>query len=82
MMLVYQFERWKSARWQRGDRFYRCEVREDLFGNWVVVRFWGGVNSGKRGTKETVCQSYAEAEVLFEAVAKRREKRAYIRVES
>jgi WGR domain len=81
VVLADSLDRWKSARWQRGDRFYRCEVREDLFGNWVVVRFWGGVNSGKRGAKETVCQSYAEAEVLFEAVAKRRARRRYVRID-
>jgi WGR domain len=81
VVLADSLDRGKSARWQRGDRFYRCEVREDLFGNWVVVRFWGGVNSGKRGTKETVCQSYAEAEALFEAVAKRRARRRYVRVD-
>jgi hypothetical protein len=43
-----------------------------LFGNWLVVRQWGGTSSGRWGAKETVCESYAEAEALFEAVAKRR----------
>jgi hypothetical protein len=76
-MSPYLFEQWKCARWRRGDRFYRCEVRQDLFGNWVVVRQWGGVSSGKWGAKEMVCKSYAEAEALFAAVAKRREKRKY-----
>ena len=80
VMLTYQVEQWKSARWQRGDRFYWCEVKEDLWGNWLVMRHWGGVSSGKWGVKETVCKSLTEAEALFDAVAKRREKRGYVLV--
>lgn len=76
-MLTYSLNRWKCARWCRGDRRYRCEVKQDLFGNWLVVRQWRGISSGRRGAKETVCESYAEAEALFEAVAKRRERREY-----
>lgn len=79
-MSPYLSHQWKCARWRRGDRHYRCELVQDLFGNWLVVRQWGGV-SGKGGAKETVCKSYAEAEALFEAVAKRREKRGYSLVE-
>ncbi|NEP10259.1 MAG: WGR domain-containing protein [Symploca sp. SIO2C1] len=81
VMLTYQVEQWKSARWQRDDRFYLCEVKEDLWSNWLVMRQWGGVSSGRWGAKETVCNSFAEAEALFDAVAKRREKRGYVLVE-
>ncbi|MBE9117246.1 hypothetical protein IQ249_15200 [Lusitaniella coriacea LEGE 07157] len=79
--IAYQFKLWKSAEWRRGERVYWCEVKQDLFGSWVVLRHWRGVKSGKWGMKETVCESYADAETLFEVVAKRREKRNYVRVE-
>lgn len=78
---TYSLSQWKCVRWRRGDRFYRCEVRQDLFGNWLVVRQWGGISSGRWGAKETVCESFAEAQAVFEAVAKRREKREYVLVE-
>jgi hypothetical protein len=81
-MLTYELNQWKSARWRRGERFYRCDVRQDLFGTWVLVKEWGGIISGNWGKKETVCEGYAEAEALFEAVAKRREKRDYVLVKS
>jgi hypothetical protein len=82
MSTYHLFEQWKCSRWRRGDRFYRCELVQDLFGNWLVVRQWGGVSSGKGGAKETVCKDYGEALELFEVVAKRREKRDYMVVES
>lgn len=77
-MPSYLIDQWKSASWRRGDRYYHCELRQDLFGNWLVVRQWGGVSSGKWGAKEMLCTNYAEAEALFRTVAKRREKREYV----
>lgn len=79
-MSTYSIYRGKHQCWKRGDgRWYRCELRQDLFGNWVLVREWGGVKSGKRGSKETVCERYEEGKTLFCEVAKRREKRGYYR---
>ena len=79
VMSTYSIYRWKHQCWKRGNgRWYRCELRQDLFGNWLVVRQWGGVSSGKGGAKETMCKSYAEAEALFAALAKRRERREYV----
>ena len=77
-MPAYQLDKWKSANGQRGNRFYRCEITQDLFGNWLVVRRWGAIDSRRWGSKDEVCQDYAEAQKLFGAVAKRREKRQYI----
>jgi hypothetical protein len=41
--------------WQRGDRFYWCALRQNLFGEWVLLRKWGGRRAGKGGQRETLC---------------------------
>ena len=79
-MQTYLVDQWKCAWWRRGDRYYLCEIRQDLFSNWVVVRQWGGIHSGKWGRKETLCKDYEEAFALLLAVAKRRKKRDYVLV--
>ena len=34
----YQIEKWKRQDWHKGSRHYCCEVRQNLFGQWVVLR--------------------------------------------
>nr|CBL47419.1 hypothetical protein pPAA3_0028 [Photorhabdus asymbiotica] len=41
-------------RWESATRWYEAELMCDLFGDWLVVRRWGGLYSECYGTKTDV----------------------------
>ncbi|UBF28847.1 hypothetical protein K9N68_13970 [Kovacikia minuta CCNUW1] len=77
-MIAYCIDQWKQMCWRRGDRYYHCRLKQDLFGNWLLVREWGGLASGKRGTKEHLCESFEAGLFLLEIVSKQRHRRQYV----
>jgi len=64
--------------WQRGDRFYWCALRQNLFGEWVLLRKWAGRRTGKGGQRETLCADIEEGHRLMRDVLKRRRRRGYV----
>ncbi|MEL7227434.1 MAG: hypothetical protein AAGL17_22035 [Cyanobacteria bacterium J06576_12] len=40
----YQVEKWQRQDWRKGSRHYCCELKQDLFGRWVLLRRWGRVS--------------------------------------
>ncbi|MGG6242879.1 WGR domain-containing protein [Nodosilinea sp. AN01ver1] len=64
--------------WQRGDRFYWCALRQNLFGEWVLLRRWGGRRTGKGGQSETCCADLVEGNRLMQDVLRRRRSRGYV----
>jgi hypothetical protein len=70
-------ENWDTLFWNRGDRYYICRLSQNLFGEWIVEREWGGRNSGKRGRLERAFPSLQEAESLVRQVARRRSYQRY-----
>ena len=76
-MVNYEANRWKSARWKKNTRYYHCDLKQDLFGNWIVQKHWGD-NRSKRGrSMECCCENFEAAEKLFQQVIKRRKYRKY-----
>ncbi len=75
MTSKYQLDRWKSSEWQRETRYYLCELKQDLFGKWVVVRSWG--SRKLRQKMEIECSDYSEAESVYDRAMKRRIDRGY-----
>ena len=76
----YQLEHWQRQDWQKGTRYYSCNLCQNLFGDWVVQRRWGRVSAPKGQSKEHACHSYEEGLSLVNAIAKRREQRGYSNV--
>ncbi len=76
--MEYQLEKWKRQDWRKNTRHYSCEVRQNLFGQWVVLRRWGRVSAMRGQCIEVVCDRYEQGLEIFEAVGKRRMKRGYI----
>ncbi len=83
--MEYQLEKWKRQDWHKGSRHYSCEVRQNLFGQWVVLRRWGRVSAMRGKCIEVVCDGeafqgnrYEQGLEIFETVGKRRTKRGYI----
>ena len=76
--MEYQLEKWKRQDWRKQTRHYSCEVRQNLFGQWVVLRRWGRVSAMQGQCREEVCDLYEEGLEIFEAVGRRRSQRGYI----
>ena len=75
--MEYQIQKWKRQDWHKGIRHYCCEVKQDLFGQWIVLRRWGRVSALQGQSLEEVCDRYEKGLEIFENVAKRRARRGY-----
>lgn len=75
--MEYQLDKWKRQDWRKNTRCYSCEVRQNLFGQWVVLRRWGRVSARQGQCIEVVCDRYEEGIEIFKAVGTRRAKRGY-----
>ncbi|MGB3766538.1 MAG: WGR domain-containing protein [Phormidesmis sp.] len=73
----YQLELWKRQDWRKSSRHYACELRQNLFGQWVVLRRWGRVTALQGQSIEHPCESYEEGLKILGAVERRRAKRGY-----
>lgn len=76
-MKNYQMHLWKRQDWRKGSRHYSCEIKQDLFGQWIVLRRWGRVSAVNGQSREEVCDLYEQGVEIFDAIAKRREERGY-----
>ncbi|VEP17779.1 WGR domain [Hyella patelloides LEGE 07179] len=76
-MTTYNLHLWKSASWKKETRYYNCQLQQNLFGDWIIVRSWGAQSSKRGRTMEQVCDSYTSACSAFQGVAKRRIAREY-----
>ena len=73
----YQVESWQRRDWRKGTRHYSSELRQNLFGQWVVVRRWGRVSALKGQSLEHHCDSYDDGLQILGAIEKRRLQRGY-----
>ncbi|MGB5635561.1 MAG: WGR domain-containing protein [Waterburya sp.] len=76
-MNSYTSDRWKSSLWRRDTRYYTIELRQNLFGEWIVVRSWGDLGSKRGRQLEQVCDNIKSAELVFKKAEKRRITRKY-----
>lgn len=76
----YQIEYWRRQDWRKGSRHYCCELRQNLFGQWVIERRWGRITALQGQSLEHLCESYAEGLKILGAVEKRRSQRGYDRL--
>lgn len=76
-MNTYKPDLWKSSFWRRKTRYYSIELRQNLFGEWIVVRSWGDIGSKRGRQMEQVCDSFESANSAFNEAEKRRKVRKY-----
>ena len=76
----YEFDRWQQQYWQRpsDSRCYQVELRQNLFGEWVIVREWWGASSRRRGHMEHCCGSFEMGQRQLAMVEKCRIRRGYV----
>ena len=75
--ISYEVERWQRQDWQKGTRHYCSELKQDLFGRWVVVRRWGRVTATNGQSREHYCNSYEEGMAMLSKIERRRLQRGY-----
>ncbi len=52
---------------QRVTRHYSCEVRQNLTGQWVVLRRWGRVSAKQGQSLEHLCDRYEQGPEILSA---------------
>lgn len=63
------------ARWETARRWYEAELGQDLLGDWVVMRRWGGKGLRRHGEKPDVVHSQADGHDLIEQIHQTRLRR-------
>lgn len=64
-------------RWTTAERYYRVLVQQNLFGEWELVRVWGGLHSRLGGYLVEAADSEVAALALASAVARQRTAHGY-----
>lgn len=66
-----------AIRWQSSTRYYVAQVQCNLFGEWELMRAWGGLDSRRGGCKAEPAGSEKAAHELLQLEYRRRAKRGY-----
>jgi hypothetical protein len=68
---------WVSLRWERGNRYFRTHLEQDLWGHWTLTRVAGRKDT-PRGRYMTSWVASLEAGLMtLGGIAKRRRERGY-----
>ena len=59
------------------QRYYRIILSQDLFGEWVVTKIWGGIGKATGRVMHTHCVCHDDAIKLVDILYKTRKKRGY-----
>lgn len=59
------------------QRYYRIMLSQDLFGDWVITKVWGGIGKAGGRIVHVSYSSYEEAAVEIENILKIRRRRGY-----
>jgi hypothetical protein len=77
----YEPEKWIQSKWRKGTRFYRLDLCQNLWGNWVVRRTWGSAVLKDFGKSlDTECLDRDIALEIYGKLERRREKRGYKKI--
>jgi len=69
--LHYRFEH------KEKQRYYRLLLMQDLLGNWLVTKIWGGINKSGGRILHAPCLTYHEGIKMIATLSKKREQRGY-----
>ena len=70
-------DRWDLKIWKTDSRIYIGEVKQNLFGEWVLRLAWSGLHNRQGNIKTGEANSYDHAVVLLKKVEQRRKTRGY-----
>jgi len=69
-------------RWERNTRYYEARLQRDLFGDWILIKVWGQINSPRGRIMNSICNNYIEGQEKLITLSKIREKRGYTMIKS
>jgi hypothetical protein len=58
-------------------RYYQVFLDQDLFGDWTLIKVWGGIGSNRGRMHSTGVASYEAGIELVGEIARRRSQRGY-----
>ena len=61
-------------------RYYQVFLDQDLFGDWTLIKVWGGIDSNRGRMHSTGVASYEAGIKLVDEIARRRAQRGYASV--
>ncbi len=68
---------WVSLRWERGTRYYRTHLQQDLWGHWTLTRVAGRKGASRGRYITSWVASLEEGLITLGAIAKRRRECGY-----
>jgi len=68
-----------SVRWENKpkQRYYRVIIQQDLFGSWILLRIWGGIQRKGGGTKVIMIDNFNQGIEILQSILTYRKKRGY-----
>lgn len=67
----------REMRWESARRYYAARVTQDLLGDWVIERAWGGLFNDKGNATQEVAGSFNEAVQVLVRINRERRLRRY-----
>lgn len=67
----------RSFRWESDTRYYIAFVHQDLFGDLVLSRYWGGKETRHGGERHERLACREDIEVRLQEIIRVRERRGY-----
>jgi hypothetical protein len=58
-------------------RYYQVFLDQDLFGDWTLIKVWGGIGSNRGRMHSTGVASYESGVEQIDEIARRRVQRGY-----
>jgi predicted DNA-binding WGR domain protein len=73
---------WRTVHFQRGERYYRLHIEQDLWGDWCLTRVNGRRGSALGRVVTSWSGAYTEVNNELQKAAERRRRRRYTVVSS
>jgi predicted DNA-binding WGR domain protein len=58
-------------------RYYKIILQKDLFGDWLVIRKWGGLKNNRRGGKVLLFRCFGKAVQHYNEMTNKKKRRGY-----
>ncbi len=75
-------DEWVTVRWENPDseRYYLVMIEQDIFGQWILNRIWGGIHKKLGGNQVSVLDNKDQGIEMLKDISIRRKQRGYKRV--
>ena len=71
------YNKWQNWSWKSEDRYYHLSLTQNFFGEWLIIRKWGGLRTRIHGSKTHYFHNLDEVGNSLKQIQKRRIARGY-----